>query len=149
MGSRVSSGHLSSRCLTLLHDMWGASAQLCSILVQEPACPPRLLMPSSHMVGWGRGGPGEQRKPTVLACSPQLCFSCIVISDGVSERSAVGGSAESSGTSPVTEGVLTDAECLVGATDVYPQSRRPNACKQSQGGPPPEVPSPAPRTQLD
>lgn len=87
--------------------------------------------------------------------APHLSFASLfsVISDWVSELSAVGGSAGSSGTSlsvwvMATEGVHTDAECLAGAADVYPQSRCPNAYKQGCGGAPPEVPSPAPSTEL-
>lgn len=62
-----------------------------------------------------------------MACSPpQLCFSFSVLSNWVTELSAVGGSAESSGISlavcvMATEGDHTDTECLAGAADVYPE----------------------------
>lgn len=88
----------------------------------------------SHTVGWGEDAHSHVLLP------PQLCFSFSVLSDWVSELSAVGGSAESSGISlavwvTATQGVHTDAECLARAADVYPQSRFPNACKQGWSGP--------------
>lgn len=85
-----------------------------------------------------RGSPLSWLLPT-----PALFLLHSVISDWVSERSAVGGSAESSGTSPATEGIHNDAECWTGATA---GALRPT--NKVGEGPPPEVSSPAPSTEL-